>query len=245
MKNSLWITTAAAALVASSFAVAQDKQDRMKGQNAPAATQSQSGGAGMGTTGQGSQGGATTTQGGGQTGAAEDSATHPSKKGPKGAAEESHPKKGQKTGQDQPKKSGTTGQGTGTQERGGQGTRPQAQPQSPPSGQGTGTQTAPTRQGAGTSSQTNVNVQINPEQRTRIREVILKGGHAPKVTRSEVNFSIRVGTRVPRERIHLVPVPEEIVQIVPRYRGFLYFVFEDEIVIVDPKTLEIVAVIAT
>jgi len=243
MKKSLLITAAAAALVASSFAVAQDKQDRMKGQNAPAATQSQSGGAGMGTTGQGSQGGATTTQGGGQTGAAEE-ATHPSKKGPKGAAEESHPKKGQKTGQDQPKKSGTTGQGTGTQERGGQGTQPQAQPQSPPSGQGTGTQTAPTRQGAGTGSQTNVNVQINPEQRTRIREVILKGGHAPKVSRSEVNFSIRVGTRVPRERIHLAPVPEEIVQIVPRYRGFLYFVFEDEIVIVDPKTLEIVAVIA-
>jgi hypothetical protein len=30
---------------------------------------------------------------------------------------------------------------------------------------------------------------------------------------------------------------------VPEYRGYLYFVYEDEIVIVDPNTLAIVAVI--
>ena len=36
---------------------------------------------------------------------------------------------------------------------------------------------------------------------------------------------------------------EEIVRIVPQYRGFDYLLVEDEIVIVDPSTLEIVAVI--
>jgi hypothetical protein len=85
-----------------------------------------------------------------------------------------------------------------------------------------------------------MNVQINTEQRTRIRETVLKG----KPNRvSKVDFKITVGTRVPRERVHLVVVPETIVEVVPRYRGYLYFVVEDEIVIVDPKTLEIVAVI--
>jgi hypothetical protein len=43
--------------------------------------------------------------------------------------------------------------------------------------------------------------------------------------------------------VHFVTLPSEIVQIVPQYRGFDYFLVEDEIVIVDPHTLEIVAVI--
>jgi Protein of unknown function (DUF1236) len=43
--------------------------------------------------------------------------------------------------------------------------------------------------------------------------------------------------------VHFVVLPEEIVRIVPQYRGFDYFLVEDEIVIVDPRTLEIVAII--
>jgi hypothetical protein len=38
-------------------------------------------------------------------------------------------------------------------------------------------------------------------------------------------------------------VPETIVEIVPQYRGFRYIVVEDELVIIDPETLEIVAVL--
>jgi hypothetical protein len=57
-----------------------------------------------------------------------------------------------------------------------------------------------------------------------------------------VNFDISVGTRVPRS-VHFVTLPGEIVRIVPQYRGFDYFLIEDEIVIVDPHTLEIVAII--
>jgi Protein of unknown function (DUF1236) len=51
-----------------------------------------------------------------------------------------------------------------------------------------------------------------------------------------------VGTAVPRA-IRVVTVPEVIVEIHPAWRGFLYFVYEDEIVIVDPNTYKIVAVI--
>jgi Protein of unknown function (DUF1236) len=41
----------------------------------------------------------------------------------------------------------------------------------------------------------------------------------------------------------IVVLPEEIVRIVPEYRGYEYFLVGDEIVIIDPSTLEIVAII--
>jgi len=83
-------------------------------------------------------------------------------------------------------------------------------------------------------------VTFTTEQRTKIRETVLRGGNAPRVT--NINFSINVGTAVPRT-VRVVAVPEVIVEIHPAWRGFLYFVYEDEIVIVDPSTYSIVAVI--
>jgi len=38
-------------------------------------------------------------------------------------------------------------------------------------------------------------------------------------------------------------VPETIVDILPQYRGFEYIVVRDKLVIVDPDTLEIVAIL--
>jgi len=57
-----------------------------------------------------------------------------------------------------------------------------------------------------------------------------------------VNFNIAVGTVVPRT-VHFVAVPETLVRIHPAWRGYRYFVVEEEIVIVEPDTLKIVAVI--
>ena len=58
---------------------------------------------------------------------------------------------------------------------------------------------------------------------------------------SKVNFSISVGTVVPRS-VKVVTVPTVIVDIHPEWRGFLYFVYEDEIIIVD-RNHHIVAVL--
>jgi Protein of unknown function (DUF1236) len=69
---------------------------------------------------------------------------------------------------------------------------------------------------------------------------VLRGGNAPRVT--NINFSINVGIAVPRT-VRVIAVPEVIVDIYPDWRGFLYFVYEDEIVIVDPNTYRIVAVL--
>jgi len=81
---------------------------------------------------------------------------------------------------------------------------------------------------------------LTTEQRTHIRETVLRGGNVPRVT--NVNFSIQVGTKVPRS-IRIVKVPEAIVEIHPEWRDYEYFVINDEIVIIDAETLEIVAVI--
>src|SRR6266542_2268513 len=84
-------------------------------------------------------------------------------------------------------------------------------------------------------------VSINEQQRTRIHDVVVNKNFNSRFRASNVNFDVRVGTRIPRS-FHLFAVPEDIVVIAPRFRGFRFFIVEDEIVFVDPVTFEIVAV---
>ena len=83
-------------------------------------------------------------------------------------------------------------------------------------------------------------VSLTTEQRTQIRTTVLQGRSVPRVT--NINFSINVGTVVPRT-VKLVAVPRVIVDIHPEWRGFLYFVYEDEIIIVDSRSHKIVAIL--
>ena len=73
----------------------------------------------------------------------------------------------------------------------------------------------------------------------KIRTTVLTA-NAPRVT--NVNFSINVGTVVPRT-VRVVAVPATLVEIHPAWRGYMYFVHGDEIMIVEPGTLRIVTVI--
>jgi hypothetical protein len=82
-------------------------------------------------------------------------------------------------------------------------------------------------------------VQLSSEQRTKIHAT-LSNKRAERVT--NVNFEIRVGARVPRT-VRFYPLPVEIVEIVPEYQGYDYVLVGDEILIIDPETLEIVAVL--
>lgn len=84
-------------------------------------------------------------------------------------------------------------------------------------------------------------VKLSDQQRTTIRDTVIHGRSAPRV--GHVDFNVRVGTVVPRNDIHVVPVPETLVRIDPRWHGYLYFVYEDEIVIVNPRDMTIVAVL--
>jgi len=85
-------------------------------------------------------------------------------------------------------------------------------------------------------------VQLSEQQRTNVHETILK---ERKVNRVEhVNFAINVGTRVPRS-VRLAALPAAVFTLVPQYRSYRYFVANDEIVIVEPNTYEIVDVISS
>jgi hypothetical protein len=83
------------------------------------------------------------------------------------------------------------------------------------------------------------NVTLTTEQRTKIRQTVLAGGNAPRA--SNVNFSLSVGTTVPRS-VRVVAVPRVLVDVRPEWRGFLYFVVGDQIIIVD-RNHRIVAVL--
>jgi hypothetical protein len=82
---------------------------------------------------------------------------------------------------------------------------------------------------------------LSAEQRTKIRTTVLSQKNAPRVSR--VDFNISVGTVVPRS-VKLVVVPQTVVEVYPAWRGFLFFIVGDQIVIVEPGSLRIVAVIS-
>ena len=105
------------------------------------------------------------------------------------------------------------------------------------------TKPAPNAQrGAGTQTDTKAAAsapQLSTEQRTKIRSTVLTA-NAPRVT--NVNFSVNVGTVVPRT-VRLVAVPPTLIEIHPAWRGYRYFVYNDRIVIVEPDTLRIITII--
>jgi hypothetical protein len=90
-----------------------------------------------------------------------------------------------------------------------------------------------------TTGQAGAGAKLSTEQRTRITGVIREQHVAPV---SDVNFSISIGTRVPRD-VSFHPLPVEVVTFYPEWRGYEFFLVRDKIVVVDPRTLEIVAVL--
>jgi len=100
-------------------------------------------------------------------------------------------------------------------------------------------QTGTSKQGAAERPMTSKNVSLTTEQKTTIREKVLTSS-APRVER--VDFDIKVGTVVPRT-VRVAPLPVTIIEIEPEWRGYMYFVRGDEIIVVEPGTLRIVAVL--
>lgn len=104
-----------------------------------------------------------------------------------------------------------------------------------------GNQPASTQGANAQSSSTNVNVSanLNDNQRTRFSESITRLNAKPV---NNVNFSLSVGTVIPRD-VQFQPLPAEVVEIVPQYRGYNFFLVREDIVIVEPSTYKIVDVL--
>jgi len=90
-----------------------------------------------------------------------------------------------------------------------------------------------------TTGKADSGAKLSTEQRTKITTVIRNQRVQPE---ANVNFNISVGTHVPKSvRFH--PLPSEIITIYPDWQGYQFFLVEDQIVVVNPRTLEIVAVL--
>jgi hypothetical protein len=82
-------------------------------------------------------------------------------------------------------------------------------------------------------------IALDAQQQTSIGQAIAQRGVKPV---SNVTFSIAVGTKVPAA-VQLRALPSDVVTFVPQYRGYSYFVVEEQIMIVNPGTHEIVAIV--
>jgi Protein of unknown function (DUF1236) len=122
------------------------------------------------------------------------------------------------SGQAQQNQSGTANTGTSAQQ---------------PSAQGNAAQSP------GNNVNANAAVNINDQDRSRISQSVARLDVRPL---TNVNFSLTVGTAVPRD-VRLSTLPPDVVEIVPQYRGYSFVLVKDEIVIVEPSSYKIVAVL--
>jgi uncharacterized protein DUF1236 len=120
----------------------------------------------------------------------------------------------------------------------------QTQPKEPSGKGGAQTQQQTEPNGKGTAAKNpsgGDRVQLSEQQRTKVNRTILKESNVNRAT--NVNFAVNVGTHVPRS-VRLAALPAAVLSIVPQYRSYHYFVANDQICIVDPRSYEIVEVIA-
>jgi hypothetical protein len=93
---------------------------------------------------------------------------------------------------------------------------------------------------ATSESNSTTNVEVTQEQKTVIRNTIINNDDIERV---DVDFDISIGVSVP-QTYTFYDLPPEIIEIVPAYRTYRYFVLVDgTICIVHPDTYVIVYVI--
>jgi len=92
--------------------------------------------------------------------------------------------------------------------------------------------TTTTGQGAAGSAR------LTTEQRTKITTVFKQH----KVEPTHLNVSVSVGTRIPAG-VYLYPLPAEVITIYPEWRSYEYILVGNEIVVINPRTHEIVVVL--
>jgi cell division protein FtsN len=94
---------------------------------------------------------------------------------------------------------------------------------------------ATTGQGAAGSGSASLTSEQRSKISTNIRQTNVK-------RETNVNFNISVGTTVPRT-VTLHALPPTVVEVYPQWRGYRFVLVEDEIIIIEPGSYRIVAVI--
>jgi hypothetical protein len=118
----------------------------------------------------------------------------------------------------------------------------QAEDKSAPKAGSTATDTKSDRKSGATTGQGAAGsgaASLTGEQRTRISTTIRQSNVKPV---TNVNFNISVGNVVPRS-VSLHPLPPAVVEVYPQWRGYRFVLVEDEIIVIEPGSYRIVAVI--
>ena len=100
---------------------------------------------------------------------------------------------------------------------------------------GTTKENTTTGQGALASS-----AKLTTQQRTKITTIIKQ----KKVEPAHLNISVHVGVRVP-EHVHYYSLPSRVVEIYPEWRGYDYILVSDQILVINPDTHVVVAILET
>ena len=79
---------------------------------------------------------------------------------------------------------------------------------------------------------------LTSEQHTKITAIIRQHKVAP----AQLKVSVRVGTRIP-DSVRFYPLPREVFVIYPEWRGYEYIMVGNEILVIDPRTHQIVAIL--
>jgi hypothetical protein len=89
------------------------------------------------------------------------------------------------------------------------------------------------------SNETTASVDISTEQKTEITQVF----RSEKAEPVDIDIDVNVGVVVPRT-VTLRPLPPRVIEIVPAYSSYEYFVLADgRIVIVEPGTFKVVYIL--
>lgn len=83
---------------------------------------------------------------------------------------------------------------------------------------------------------------LDAQKQASIQQSVLSARNAPRV--SSVNFAVSTGTVVPSS-VHFVSISTFpiLIETFPQYRDYSFFVVEDEIVILEPRSRKIVEVV--
>jgi hypothetical protein len=81
---------------------------------------------------------------------------------------------------------------------------------------------------------------LSGDKRERVQKALRTDRDVKR--RTDVGIDISVGRRLPRDW-DFTPVPTVVIEVVPEYRGYVFAYVDDEYVICDPDTYEVVALI--
>lgn len=90
---------------------------------------------------------------------------------------------------------------------------------------------------AGTQDLRQARERLDAPERTRLHSAFDR-----RSAKTNIRVNVRIGGRVPRN-VHLVRVPQTVISFFPYYRDYSYFVVDETVYIVNPRSYEVVDVI--